>query len=674
MQLSALVPNRYTLRYAIKGVIAMALALSVAISLGLDRPYWALISAVFLQIRPESGLVIEKALCQMAGTLVGGLAGIAMLMTLGQHLAWLMAALTLWIGLNAAASAMVHRVNFIYAYAIAAVTATLVAILSLIHPDGLNQQVILDTAWARASEIVVGALCASTVSLLLWPVRVKTILRHHAKRVVNKTLEYLAVELDTNGTHDQRHTHIDGIFESLITLNDDSSAVVYESPEGRGRARAANLLCQKVLSLLAIIQIFGRFRRNHPQLLSQSQHQLLDDMHHSFKAMAAAENGPQAMVLLRQLRRQLLHYRAGQVTRVPIQARLIHTSMEMVNELMVLLKAFDAINTRNRINLKAPSLGNYKDPLLGVLTGFRSALVFAVGALTWALSGWPGAVVMMVLPVTFSVMFARLTSPNMPLAKLLAGSLLAVPVAWLFGLPLLSHYPGQLPVLLLVMGVPFFFGLVAMAQQNRLQYGIGFCIPYTLLIMPGASHGVTLSHGASALGIVVGMLLLYGTFWLLAPPGSTLMQRRLLAASAGDLTRLQLHRDPPLWFNGRMAERLMRLAQLEQTKPLGQRYLTDLGLTCLNLGHVTLRLHRQLAHTHDPRIKALLKRWQQVLASAFLAATEGRIEPQFRRTSHLLVRAIAKSGQADLQLDVIEGTMTRLALTLERTANTSTLG
>ena len=67
-----LMPNRSAVIFAVKGIISMTLALFASMQLGLDRPYWALVSALFLQIRPESGLVIEKALCQIGGSVVGG--------------------------------------------------------------------------------------------------------------------------------------------------------------------------------------------------------------------------------------------------------------------------------------------------------------------------------------------------------------------------------------------------------------------------------------------------------------------------------------------------------------------------------------------------------------------------------------------------------------------------
>ena len=79
LQATYLTPDRASLTFALKGVIAMALALYIAMFLNLERPYWAMVSAVFLQTRPESGMVLEKALCQIGGTLIGGVIGLLIL-------------------------------------------------------------------------------------------------------------------------------------------------------------------------------------------------------------------------------------------------------------------------------------------------------------------------------------------------------------------------------------------------------------------------------------------------------------------------------------------------------------------------------------------------------------------------------------------------------------------
>ncbi|MDX1801180.1 MAG: FUSC family protein, partial [Marinobacter sp.] len=124
-----LMPSRYAVIFALKGVISMALALFVSMYLQLDRPYWALVSAVFLQIRPESGLVIEKALCQIIGSAVGGAFGILILALLMPYPVLALGCLAVWVGLNSALASTVHSINFIYAFAMAGMTAGLVVTL-----------------------------------------------------------------------------------------------------------------------------------------------------------------------------------------------------------------------------------------------------------------------------------------------------------------------------------------------------------------------------------------------------------------------------------------------------------------------------------------------------------------------------------------------------------------
>ncbi|WP_418138654.1 FUSC family protein [Marinomonas sp. RS-M-Aa-14] len=127
-------PEKQAVIFALKGVIAMALALTIALSLNLDRPYWALVSAVFLQMRPESGLVIEKAICQIVGTVIGGLFGILLLMQFMSYPYVALGVLALWLGLNAALSAMVRQANFVYAFAMAAVTAEIIVLMVMVSP------------------------------------------------------------------------------------------------------------------------------------------------------------------------------------------------------------------------------------------------------------------------------------------------------------------------------------------------------------------------------------------------------------------------------------------------------------------------------------------------------------------------------------------------------------
>ncbi len=664
-------PDKRSVIYALKGVISMALALLVSMYLQLDRPYWALVSAVFLQIRPESGLVIEKALCQIFGSVLGGGVGILILALFMPFPLVALAGLTLWIGLNSAASSMVHNTNFMYAFAMSGMTAVLVVILVMSDASLANDSAVFDIAQSRISEIAVGAICAMLVSRLLWPVTVTDSMRSHSRDVINRTLEYLSLELDPDSTHEQRHRHADKILEILVVLNDDSSAVAYEGPEGPGRSRAASLLCNKVMSLLAVTQIMGRFPRNHPELVSPAFAELLADMRALFIKIAEAESYEESYRQAQALRRALLEHRAAYVKESAIVIRLTQTAVELVADLVMVLRAYNALENRDQTLLKASKLRTHRDPLIGAVNGFRTMVVFMIGAAIWLSTASPAAMMMMIMPLVFSVMFARfpLTVLKPMLRRLLLGVVVAIPAALFFGLGLLSRSSGDFEMLVLVLAGPYFIALLALANQPTLPYGLGFCIPFTLIVQPGNNMTFGADMAASnALGLFVGISTLYWVFRLITPPDSQLMQRRLFKATARDLVRIDYQRRPENWFNGRMGERLLRLANYDQASGSPNRNMTDLGFTGLNIGHMSIRLRRRLKNHRNALVDEKLAQWQQVLADTYLDSARGHMNPRFREVSAELLKAIHKAGEPDAQTKTIEGMLERMALTFERTA------
>ncbi|MBU2875015.1 FUSC family protein [Marinobacter salexigens] len=668
-----LTPNKQSAVFALKGVISMVLALFVSMYLQLDRPYWALVSAVFLQIRPESGLVIEKALCQISGSVVGGGVGILILAFFMPYPLLALACLTLWIGLNSAASSMVHNTNFIYAYAMSGMTAGLVIIMVMADPSAADGRAVFEIAQSRISEIAVGALCAMLVSKLLWPVTVKDSLRLHSRNVINDTLEYLSLELDSNSTHEQRHQLADQILETLVVLNDDSSAVAYEGPEGAGRSRAANLLCNKVMSLLAVTQIMGRFPRNHPDLVSPAFGRLLADMRTLFIAIAEADSYDESYRQAQELRRALLEHKAAYVNEAAIVNRLSQTAVELVADLVMVLRAYNALENRDQTLLKASKLKTHRDPLIGVVNGFRTAVVFVIGATIWLSTGSQAAIMLMIMPVVFSVMFARfsLVVLTVMLRHLLLGVVVAIPTALFFGLGLLSKSSGDFEMLVLVLAGPFFMGLLALAERPTLPYGLGFCIPFTLIIQP--SNHMTFNTEvatSNALGLFVGISILYWVFKLITPLDGQTMQRRLLKATARDLTAIDFQRRPENWFNGRMGERLLRLANYDQASGNSSRVMTDLGFTGLNIGHMSIRLRRRIKNHRNASVDAKLSEWQRVLADTYLMSARGTMNSRFREASAGLLRAVYEAKEPDAQTATIEGMFERMALTFERTAKT----
>ncbi|EGT3626125.1 FUSC family protein [Morganella morganii] len=669
-------PDRRTLIFAIKGVISMALALYVAMFLNLERPYWALVSAVFLQIRPESGLVIEKGLCQIGGTLVGALAGIAILNGFTPYPELALGLLACWIGLNSGLSAMVRQQNFVYAFAMAGMTACLIVLIVMASPSTADSAKIFDVAQARISEIIVGAICAVLVSSLLWPTKVKHGLQLHAKNTINQTLNYLALELDLQGVHASRHEHIDTIMESVSALSDDSSAVIYEGPEGRGQSHAANFLCNKTLSLLAAIQIFGRLQRNHSHLVSEPLAKTLANMRSSFTLMAQSTDDQECYKMARTLRYQLQQNLMQYRDRTPLETRLLKVAMELSADLIMVLKSYNVLTSNSAVQLNAPPMEFHRDPLIGFTTGLRSMAVFVIGASLWIGTGSSAVLMMILMPVVFSIMMARQPLPMLTtiLRRILVGITIAVPLTVFYALPLLAQSSGDFEILVLVLAGPFFIGLLALANRPTLPYGLGICVPFAVLVQPSNTISFAIENTVSnALAIFVGVTVLYWLFKLITEPSQRLMQYRLLQSIQKDLVHIAQHDDPEPWFNARMGDRLLRIASYEKGSGKSSRVFTDLVFTALNLGHVSIRMRRMLQGISDTHLNLGLENalnlWQHNLGQAFIACAHGQVAEEFNISSEALLQALAQCPLPHEQFTMITGMFERITLTFERTAH-----
>ncbi|ETI58405.1 FUSC family protein [Marinomonas profundimaris] len=663
-------PEKQAVIFALKGVIAMAMALTVALALNLDRPYWALVSAIFLQMRPESGLVVEKAICQIVGTIIGGLFGIFLLTQFASYPYVALGVLTLWLGLNSALSAMVRQANFVYAFAMAAVTSEIIVLLVMASPSTASSQAVFDVAQARVSEIIIGSICAGIVSHLFWPVKVKDSLQKQSQSVINQTLHYLVTELDTAGSHEARHKQIDGIMATLGIVSEDSSAVTYEGPKGPGRSRAANQLCQKVLSLLALVQIFGRLQRRHSELMTPALTQLLDQLRAAFIRIAESSDFDYCLEQVKILRRDLAEYRANNNIDAPFDSHMLNVGADITADLTVLLRAYKALEERDSTLLNAPSMMSYRDPLAGLAIGLRTSVVFLIGACIWVGTGSSAALMIMILPVIFSIMLARLPLMvlKVVLKRLLIGVIVATVVALFFALNLLSQSTGQLEILLLVLAGPYFIGLLLLFDRQTLPYGLGFCIPFSILVSPSRDMSRAFSIDttlSSAMAIFTGVCILFWVFHLITGPSVQLLVHRIFKTTYQDLLEMNQQSSPAAWYNRRMADRLLRLTNYDQGSK--SRAITDLALTALNLGHVSIRLH-SICESMAGKRPTSLDVWQRSLAKAFLSASKGKHDPRFENASKALYDELSSLVGESNQLEAIQGMFLRINLTFERSA------
>lgn len=652
----------------------MALSLFIAMYLNLDRPYWAMISAVFLQFRPQSGLVIQKAIFQIAGTFIGGIVGIFILDLLINYSIMAIVVTGLWIGFCSTMSTLVRNTtntNYIYFFAMAGITATIVVLLVMARWPDITSQSVFSIAQARVSEIVIGAGCAAVMSMLFWPSRISDHLKAQAKVAANHTLNYLSVELSDEASHEARHQSIDVIMQTLSELSDDSSGAVFEGPTGKGHARAIKHFCNKTLSLIAGIQIFGRLKREHPELLTDAISKLIEQLQANFYDIRQSEDFEYCYRLAQQQRRMIAQYRLSTAASSALEARLLKFALEFSSDLIMMLKTYRAIERPDNTLLKAHSLKPHTDPMDALTRGLRSALIFWIGSVFWLATGAMATVMVMLLPVVFSIMLARLPQMllKVVLRRMLWGIVVAVLVSIFYVLALLIQGGAYFEILILIFGGPLFLGLYCLTNRPTMPFGIGFTITYIVLVRPAMDMSMSfdIAYTTSAgMGIFVGVLFLSWLFRLIPGPSPLSIQRRLVKATCSDLEEIFEHDDPEAWFNLHMGNRLLHLANMDQHSK--KRALTDLGLTALNLGHTSIRLTRYINSLSGNLLRAQLAVWQSALANAIYQCSQGQINDEFEQASRNLLNALVAIQGENNQTELIKGACERIQLTFNRSA------
>ena len=116
-----------------KTFAAAMLALYVALSIGLNRPYWAM-TTVYIVSQPLTGAVRSKAVYRLLGTVVGAAVRVVLVPNLVDAPEILCAALAMWIGVCLYVS-LLDRVPHSYLFMLAGYTTSLIGVPSVTAPS-----------------------------------------------------------------------------------------------------------------------------------------------------------------------------------------------------------------------------------------------------------------------------------------------------------------------------------------------------------------------------------------------------------------------------------------------------------------------------------------------------------------------------------------------------------
>ena len=219
-------PAFAALVFSIKTFAAAVLALFISFWLGLDEPYWALLT-VFIVAQPDSGLVLAKGFYRLLGTAAGIAATTALVFAFAQYGELFIASLAAWVGVCSFA-ARGTRNYASYGFQLAGYTAAIVGLPAALNTGGAYTLIV-----ARSTEITLGIVCAGLVSRLIFPVHLAPKLMALAGQLFHRVDRFAQIAIDPAADQKQLASEREALATDFGAVETMRSSAFFESAEAR---------------------------------------------------------------------------------------------------------------------------------------------------------------------------------------------------------------------------------------------------------------------------------------------------------------------------------------------------------------------------------------------------------------------------------------------------------
>ncbi|WP_409422392.1 FUSC family protein [Pseudaeromonas sp. ZJS20] len=417
--------------FAIKVSCASLLALTLSIYLGLDRPYWAMMTS-FIVAQPFASMSLVKGASRLAGTLVGGIAALCLSTWFIQWPLLHLASLSLWLALCIFLS-LLEQSLYSYAFLLSGYTAVFITLPYVDHPDGLFL-----VALSRVEEIGLGIACYLLLDLLLWPRR----------------------------THERFLSQLAGWQRQLLAWQGQLLA-----DPTTGGAEALLLQLGQLEQLRPQAVSDSSRLRSHRGLLTELHSELqaqltlglsLADLLQEIRRQGATE--PTLGELLALARQTLARLAAGERIGTPPERLFADESNACLNGRLASLLGYwwqshhliqQLSNLLNSASRRRRRRGRVSHPHVDVgratQTAVTAGLSMMLCGLLWMATGWKSGYLAVMMTGVACSLFAASDNPLVPAKGFFIGSLLALPITAVLQfvfLPLVDDLTGLICVLL----------------------------------------------------------------------------------------------------------------------------------------------------------------------------------------------------------------------------------
>ncbi|HZF69948.1 FUSC family protein [Sulfuricurvum sp.] len=479
-----------TLIYMAKATLAGLLALWISMTLNLPDPRTAIFT-VFIVMQPQSGLVFSKSYYRVLGTVAGVGMSLILMGMFAQDPVWFISFFALWIGI-ATAAGFKYRNFQSYGFVLAGYTLCIVALPVIETPLD-----IFDIATSRFSEVLVGIICATLISDIIFPRRLlDSLIASERERFLNvlTTLadpkEVFAPISETNGgvarfssgvvglnavrinssfesgsdqKERQHYQHLNHQYMNLSTTFHSLKSIL-TAIKIRGGKEALSTLEALYAPISAALKTLPSSPMTPEELegVIQKLLEVKNTIQEDFETKYAA------------IREMMDEEWEDQFTSAGyLMIRLLDELHSHCVTYLSLLK--HRLSGKSSLELsRAVRFSTHTDNVLVALAALRGSGVLLVTMMFWIWTAWPFATLTITLAVVIGLLLGTLPSPLDGVVNFFKGAVLALILAALYDFYLIPQYTSDMLTLsLLIAPVLAFVGWMTIKPKLGI-FAFGF--------------------------------------------------------------------------------------------------------------------------------------------------------------------------------------------------------
>ncbi len=520
---------------------AMA-ALYIALLIGLDRPYWAMMTA-YVVAQPLTGAMRSKSAYRFAGTTLGAVAAIALVPNLVSSPPLLTAALALWVGL-CIYFALLDRTPRSYVFLLAGFTAAIIGFPCVDAPE-----TIFATALARLEETTLAIACTTLIGAVILPRPLGPALLARIDAWFASARSLCLAALAGQPEDDALRRARRSLAADAVEIRMLTSHLAFDTSNLQAATRPIEVLERRVLLLLPVLSAIGD----------------------RLAALRAAGGGSPAVQALID---RLAAWIAGRDAAPQEEAARLHAEIQRAEPAIDAASGWDAIlltallmrlrdltdivhdarALRDQVaagnpNLPplalprgiAPDATRFRDHGMALLSGFAAMLTIGVVCAFWIGAAWPNGSIAALQAAVGCSFFAAQDDPAPAILQFLWLTLVSVAIAAVYLFVVLPVVTG-FDMLTLVFAPTFLVlgALIGMPATNFTGLIIAVNTASLLSISDVYNADFT-AYANNALATVVGMAAAATFTRIVRSVGAEWSARRLMRANRREIARVASH-------------------------------------------------------------------------------------------------------------------------------------